>query len=500
MIASFRYYEKETGELPVDLVKDLYLETRNSKALVFPNNRGTVEEVAVKLKKLSMRIKGHPYYFSHHSSVNKDVREYVEFFAKESKRENFCISCTSTLELGIDIGSLDKVVQIDSTHSVASLIQRIGRSGRNASQDSNLLLYATNQWSLLQSLACYELYQEGFIEPPRVISKSYDILLHQALSIVKGRSGINQSTLVEQLKRNTAFANIAVPEIEEIVEHVIKIGFFEKLGRELIIGVDGEPVVNSRNFYTVFQTSAEYVVSNRGNKIGSIPFSPSLREDENILLAARIWKIKLIDHESMRIEVVVANDGKPPRFSGGFGKVHPRVREKMLEIVLGGDIFDYLSDSAILVVRELRRFFSNFKIGNRSIERPFHTTEKKQTLYTFAGTGINRTIGLLLNFADVEHRMNSAESSFEFDLTKQDVLAKWEGLVAPLSDIEPHIKEFEKRNPGFLQVSKWSQYLPINYRVKLFKQRELDVTGTVEFMNRISLVENLGNITERVNE
>ncbi|WP_284120841.1 helicase-related protein, partial [Klebsiella pneumoniae] len=82
------------------------------------------------LKKLSERVGGHQNYFSHHSSVDKEVREYVEFFAKSNTHESFSIACTSTLELGIDIGSVDKVVQIDATHSIASLIQRVGRSGR----------------------------------------------------------------------------------------------------------------------------------------------------------------------------------------------------------------------------------------------------------------------------------------------------------------------------------------------------------------------------------
>ncbi len=126
--AKFKYFKKDSDDLPLSLFKDLYLETKDSKVLIFPNSRGLAEVVAVKLKKLSEKRNGHVNYFSHHSSVDKEVREYVEYFAKSNNRQNFCISCTSTLELGIDIGSVDQVVQIDATHSIASLIQRIGRS------------------------------------------------------------------------------------------------------------------------------------------------------------------------------------------------------------------------------------------------------------------------------------------------------------------------------------------------------------------------------------
>ncbi|MPT36416.1 MAG: DEAD/DEAH box helicase, partial [Flavobacterium sp.] len=203
--ALFRYFKAESAALPLALLKDLYKEVSNSKVLVFPNSRGRTEEIAVKLKKISEKVQGHPNYFSHHSSVHKEEREYVEYFAKNNERGNFCIACTSTLELGIDIGNVDQVVQIDATHSIASLIQRVGRSGRREGTSSNLFLYATNKWSLLQSIACWLLYKEEYIEPPTVVKKPYDLLLHQALSIVKGRSGIAVFELITKLKANPVF-------------------------------------------------------------------------------------------------------------------------------------------------------------------------------------------------------------------------------------------------------------------------------------------------------
>jgi len=303
--ALFRYFKKKSEELPLELLKNLYIETKDNKVLIFPNSRGRAEEVAVKLKKISDRVNGHSNYFSHHSSVDKGVREYVEYFAKNNNRQNFCISCTSTLELGIDIGTVDEVVQIDATHSIASLIQRVGRSGRKEGESSNLFLYATNQWSLLQSLACWLLYKEGFIEPPLRNERPYDILLHQALSITKGHSGIRLTDLVKQLKENFTFNQIEVSEIESILNHLISVDFLEKLQHEVIIGIEGEKIVNSRDFYSVFKTEENFKVVNAGNTIGELPFSPQIIEDENILLAAKIWKIKFIDFKSKKIEANV---------------------------------------------------------------------------------------------------------------------------------------------------------------------------------------------------
>ncbi|MBE2281595.1 MAG: DEAD/DEAH box helicase, partial [Ignavibacteriaceae bacterium] len=277
----FRYFENHGSELPLELLKDLYIETKDNKVLIFPNNRGRAEEVAVKLNKISSRVKGHLNYFSHHSSVDREVREYVEYFAKNNRRQNFCISCTSTLELGIDIGTVDEVVQIDATHSISSLIQRVGRSGRKEGESSNLYLYATTKWNLLQSIACWLLYTDGFIEPPQKNEKPYDILLHQALSITKGHSGILLTELVKQLKENAAFNQIEVSEIEQILNHLIGIDLLEKLRSEVIIGIEGEKIVNSRDFYSVFKTEENFKVVHSGNTVGEIPFSPQIIENEN---------------------------------------------------------------------------------------------------------------------------------------------------------------------------------------------------------------------------
>lgn len=143
--AKFKYFKNSSAELSLDLLKDLYKETASNKVLIFPNSRGRTEEVAVKLRKISDRVNGHKFYYSHHSSVDKEIRENIEHFAKSNERFNFCIACTSTLELGIDIGTVDKIVQIDSTHSVSSLVQRIGRSGRREGEKSIVNLYATDK-------------------------------------------------------------------------------------------------------------------------------------------------------------------------------------------------------------------------------------------------------------------------------------------------------------------------------------------------------------------
>jgi ATP-dependent Lhr-like helicase len=488
--ALFHYFKNTKEELPLELLKNLYLETKGNKVLIFPNSRGRAEEVAVKLKKISERVKGHSNYFSHHSSVDREVREYVEYFAKNNNRQNFCISCTSTLELGIDIGTVDEVVQIDATHSIASLIQRVGRSGRKEGESSNLFLYATDEWSLLQSIACWLLYKEGFIEPPQKNEKPYDILVHQALSITKGHSGIRLAELVTQLKENSAFKQIEVFEIEQILHHLIAIDFLEKIQHEVIIGVEGEKIVNSRDFYSVFKTEENFKVVNAGNTIGEIPFSPQIIEDENILLSAKIWKIKFVDHKAKKIEVIPTKDGKKPMFFGGGATIHQRIREKMLEILYSKTEYDFLDQPSCDETEILRKDFSVFNIQNLQTDRPLLSAEKYLQLFTFTGTRINRTIQLLLNISGIKNILDDPSSSFDIEVSKQEIISKWNSLTLPFADIDIHISNLLQTNPALLDFSKWGLYLPENYQVKLLKDKYFDIEQTERLLATMKLIEN----------
>jgi ATP-dependent Lhr-like helicase len=487
----FRYFENKKEELPLELLKDLYLETKDSKALIFPNNRGRAEEVAVKLKKISDIVKGHPNYFSHHSSVDKEVREYVEYFAKNNYRQNFCISCTSTLELGIDIGAIDKIVQIDATYSISSLIQRIGRGGRKEGECSNLSLYATDKWSLLQSLACWLLYKDGFIEPPEINNKPYDILLHQCLSIVKEHSGIVLTDLITQLKNNTAFINIEKTNIEEIIHHLIHTDVLEKIRQEIIIGIEGEKIVNSRDFYSVFKTDESFKVIHTGKTIGEIPFSPQIVEDENILLAARIWKIKFIDPKARKIDVVPTKDGKKPIFFGEGGVIHPKIREKIFKILYSTEEYDFLDQPCCNVLNELRRDFSIFNISNIQCDRPLLEREKRLQFFSFTGTKINRTIQLLFNIAEIKNIMDDRSSSFDIETSKEYLLPKWDCLTKVISEIDTYIANLLQTNPTLLNFSKYGGLLPEKYKVSLLKNKYFDFQHTVSFLKEIKLVNNI---------
>lgn len=473
----FRYFPGSTQDLPLELLKDLYKATCDSKALIFPNSRGRAEEVAVKLGKIAGRVGGHKNYFSHHSSVDKVVREYVEEFAKHSFRQPFCICCTSTLELGIDIGSVDIVVQIDATNSIASLIQRVGRSGRRDGIESSLLLYTTDRWNLLQSLACWLLYEEGFIEPPDVTRKPFDILLHQALSIVKGQNGMPRSELLLQLTGNPTFKGIGERDINVILDHLIATDMLESLHGELLIGIEGEKIVNSREFYSVFITQENFKVVNAGNVIGEIPFTLQIREDENILLAAKVWRIKYVDMDAKRIEVIKAPDGKRPSFGGQAGAVHSRIREKMLDILFSNEVYEILDNKGAEELRQMRYEYSVFPLRDLSIERPMLQEGNSLTIHTFTGSRVNQGLVFLLDKAGISCDLYHESSTIEMKTTVSGFEMALENISKLLEETDIHLAAALADKPELINFSKYGCYLPLMYQVSLLKQRYFDFEG-----------------------
>jgi len=487
--AQIRYFESEGKEVPIELLGTLYKITQKDRALIFPNSRGRVEEIAVKLKKIAVKYDGHQFYYAHHSSVNKELREFVEDFAKNNQSGRYAIVCTSTLELGIDIGTVDLVAQIDSTFSVASLAQRLGRSGRKEGVNSNLLLCAMSPWSLLQSIACFELLKKGFVEPLKNNVYTVDLLFHQILSIVKESSGINKDLLYKRVRNNYTFEFIQDSDIIDLLKHMIREEYLENINSELIIGIEGEGLVNSRNFYTAFQTPVHFKVVTKNRTIGEIPPSPQIIPDQNIYLAAKTWKIQEVDYTSKNIFVIKATDGKKPIFSGGGGQIHERVREKMLKIIISNQVFPECDTAAINQINELRKDFKDFKCKDYKFERPVFVSEKKLQFFSFTSTKINNTLKFLL-----EQHLGKNITLFE-QQSLFETTVSYDEFIEIMTKITKSIKDFDKLLFEYLETSpdeeyptsKWGFYLPKEMKQKVVLTSYFDVEGAVGWLLGVGL-------------
>ena len=326
------------------------------KTLIFANTRADTESIIVNLRALAKRRRKPSFFHVHHGSISAPLREAAESAMKaEDKRA--CTAATVTLELGIDLGQLDQVLQVNSTHSVSSFVQRLGRSGRRGGP-ARLFFYSREidrearhfgeelPWNLLQTIAIIQLYaDEKWIEPPLIPRMPLSLLYHQTMSIVKSHSELTPPQLAARVLSLSPFQHITQAHFAALLRHLVEIGHLERTadGR-LIIGLEGEKVVNDYRFYAVFCNEEEYRVRDKSREIGRLQGAPEV--ESSIILAGYAWQVLEVDTDMRIIYVEQISGANVPHWRGGPIDIHSRVLRKMREILLSAESFAYLQENA----------------------------------------------------------------------------------------------------------------------------------------------------------
>ncbi|PEM27592.1 DEAD/DEAH box helicase [Bacillus wiedmannii] len=472
------FQTEEDRKKPVELFEDIRELTKNQKAIIFCNSRGEVEEATVFLNRLAERDGMGETYYAHHSSIDKKEREYVEKKMIESNIPKSIIA-TSSLELGIDIGDVDIVIQIDSTFTVSSLKQRLGRSGRKKDANQMLQLYSTETDSLIQSLAVMELILDKWIEPAKGYSALYDILFHQIISICQETNGITLESLIANIKANHVFHSIEEYITERIILHMIEHEYLERIkGRnELIVGIEGERILRSKDFYAVFLTPEEFTVLEGIKKIGMLDKMMVVNVGDNIILAGKLWTIKDVDFDKNKIYVQKAVNGKPPRYSGGGIKIHKRIGEKMMEILCANNEFSYVNEDAYETISDVRKPYHAYKIHPN--ERVIWDSSGEIVFETYTSSNISRNLVWALR-------------SLGLPVKSMDGVGRItiEGFFCDFNEVINQVKEMkwtaEKLMDATLEqeffVSKCSPYLPRDLQSELHIANEIDIAGMMEYL------------------
>jgi ATP-dependent Lhr-like helicase len=278
--------------------------------------------------------------------------------------------------------------------------------------------------------------------------------------------------------------------IDEITKELIAGNMLELIGNELIIGIDAERLVNSRDFYAVFRTEPNFKVLHQDKPIGEIPMTAVVVVDENIFLAARIWKVMEIDENYRKITVIPANDGKKPHFPGSGMDVHSKVRERMLELLMGAGGCAALDEKATEVLDMHRESFAHYPIEDLAFDRPLVIKEKECVLYTFTSSKINRALKFLLHQAsqNVDILLNEHQSCFIFAIDRQHIEQLLMDVLANFLHVDFWLGEAIKASPNAIIVSKWGIYLPLALQIKLLKSTHYDFAGLEEFLKNIRLI------------
>lgn len=266
---------------------------RGEKRLVFCDSRARVEELAIDLRSMGVST------FVSHSCLSLEERNAAE--TAFSQGENCVIVATSTLELGIDVGDLDRVIQIDAPSTVSSFLQRIGRTGRRPGTSRNCLFLATKKESFLQAAALMQLWSEGFVEPVQPPPLPMHIFAQQIMGLALQEDGIIASDFRTWFGRLPGLAELGNSRLDQIIQYMIEIQILHSDQGLLSIGKSGERQFGKRNFmelFSVFLSPPLVKVFHGRQEIGEVHQSTFILKEDTpsvLTLGGRSWMTKYID-------------------------------------------------------------------------------------------------------------------------------------------------------------------------------------------------------------
>lgn len=400
--------DEKTASAAQQISKHLFTNLRGTDNLVFAGSRQSVEIYADHLRSLCEDERLPQEFYPHHASLSRDHRDFVERRLKDRSKPTTAV-CTSTLELGIDIGDVTCVAQIGAPFSVASLRQRLGRSGRRAGQPAILRQYAveaalTNQSSyvdrlrlgLVRSVAMIDLLLEGWCEPPRPEALHLSTLVHQILSVIAERGGASAGRLYRVLCQEGPFKRVDTPTLMDVLRALGQpdTGLIEQSDDGmLLLGRVGEKLVEHYSFYAVFQTPEEYRLISGGKELGTLPIVNVMAPGMMLIFSGRRWVIQDIDDQDKVIMVVPSKGGTPPVFGGDPGDIHDHVIERMFTVLESEDKHLYADKAARDLLDEARREYAKLGFATASI---IPLGETSLSVATRVGTVKTTTLALAL--------------------------------------------------------------------------------------------------------
>ncbi len=398
-------------EYMYDCVKD-------KKSLIFSNSREETEYITATMRQIAEQRGDPDIFYIHHGFLSASIREEAE--AKMKDEEVQAVTCaTVTLELGIDIGRLERVVQSDAPHTVSSLLQRLGRSGRRGSPPEMMMVYREENptpdtplpqlipWELIRGIAIVQLYiEDHFIEPPSIKKMPFSLLFQQTLSILASSGELEPKRLAERVLALPPFVNTQKEDYRTLLLSMIKKDFLEMTDEKtLIVGLNGEKLTNNFRFYAVFKDNdVEYSVRCDSDEIGTITSPPPV--GDRFALAGHVWEVTELDLNRKHIYVKQVKGKMEISWPGDYGEVHTAILRKMREVLCGTKDYPYLKPNARQRLQVARNAARNAKLGEHSLVSLGGMT---WCLFPWMGTRSFRTLRKYITRMAKEYKITSLE-------------------------------------------------------------------------------------------
>ncbi len=475
--------ESNNSEEFSPLKQDLFKVIRQGKNLIFANSKMLLEEYCDAMQTMALQNNLPNIFYIHHGSLAKNIREECEQLLKT--QPNISVFCTGTLELGIDIGNVNRVLFLTPPFSVASMTQRLGRSGRKKNTRKEFRFFleenALNEnsdWEdklrvqLIQSIAIVELMIQGFSEPLNTATFDYSTFVHQILSYLGQSGGANASELYHAIGETAFNHAFSKKDFIEILQNLYAEKIIYQLADKTItLDKAGEKIVESYEFYAAFAAAKEWKVLYNNREIGQLSETNSmfLEEGANFLLAGKRWEIAELKKANRVIIVKKAEKKKSIKFNSGTQNTHQAIQQKMLEIYQTNFIPGYLSKNSLPFLQEA------FETYKTAIAAP-----NSNILVTLEGTRIQNTLALLLKQAEID--AENIETGFFYAKGRQELVKILKSIDFSALDKNALINLIDR---PFKYKKKFDYLLPDTVLNKSYTQECLDFEGAEKFIEKL---------------
>lgn len=473
-------------DLTVDYCDDLDVAARGiaqrglgKKSLVFVESRARAEKVAQALAGTGVEV------FIHHSSVSRAEREHAE--QQFAYGQNVAIVCTATMELGIDVGDLDQVLQIDAPATVASLLQRLGRSGRREGRRANCTFFCTSPETTLQAVAMARLANAGWVEDVRPAEHAVHILAHQIMALSLQEGGLSRHRVFDWVVDAYPFAGIGDDELGRLVDTMVAREILHESDGLLSLGGRGEKLYGRKNFfelYAIFNSPPVLRVHHGRDEVGYVQAGFVQGHDHRkgplcFRLGGRPWQVLEIDWSRGTMSVKPAAGGQVASWLGPPSVLSFVVCQAMRDVLRSDDDGGAtLTPGAAAELRSLREGYADILDAG---DAPLESTDDAIQWHTFAGGAINRLLAAGLE--ELTHKKwvsgNLTIRSKEVGLAEtRRALARLVGLRwEPIATAKAHAMV-----RGV--ISKFQPCLPEDAEDRLLAEKLLDLPGTLRFLAR----------------
>ncbi len=335
----------------------LFEHTRGKKCLIFSNSREEAEAITTTLRSYCEYRHEPDRFLIHHGNLSSSYRETAEDLMKDDSVELTTVT-TATLELGIDIGRLERAFQVDAPFTVSSFLQRMGRTGRRDlppemwfviredEPEPRTLMPDSLPWKLLQGIALVEVYLEDrWVEPPRLDRLPFSLLYHQTMATLASCGELTPPQLAERVLTLPYFHRISLDDYRLLLRHLLEndqIQTTESGG--LIVGLAGERVTNSFKFYAVFQDDEEFTVRCDSQELGTVVLPPPA--GERLAIAGHVWLVEEIDRKRHLVYVSKIKGKVPAYFGECPGDINTKILERMRLVLKETQTYPYLMENA----------------------------------------------------------------------------------------------------------------------------------------------------------